>query len=160
MCAPPGDPAANLQILALKLSRPFQQAAAPRVNQLSLCHVSEGSDIPVGLFITIDLKEISMSKLLAALVAGLFSAAVFAQATPATPATPAAPAAPAKAEVKAAPAKAEVKKEEAKKEDKAAAKTEKKDEKAAAKADKKATAKADKKASTKKEEVKKEEKKS
>jgi hypothetical protein len=63
-----------------------------------------------------------MSKILAALVAGLFSAAVFAQATPATPATPAAPAkAEAKKEEKAAPAKAEAKKEE-----KAAAKTEKK----------------------------------
>jgi hypothetical protein len=55
-----------------------------------------------------------MTKLLAALVATLFSAAVFAQAAaPATPAVPATPAAPA--------AKAE-----AKKEDKAAAKTEKK----------------------------------
>jgi hypothetical protein len=36
-----------------------------------------------------------MTKLLAALVATLFSAAVFAQATPAKPAAPATPAAPA-----------------------------------------------------------------
>ena len=52
-----------------------------------------------------------MTKLLASLIAGLFSAAVFAQATPATPATPAAPA-----------AKASAAKGEAKKEEKAAAK--------------------------------------
>ncbi|MBK6007895.1 hypothetical protein JJB11_17485 [Ramlibacter ginsenosidimutans] len=89
-----------------------------------------------------------MTKLLAVLIAGLFSAAVFAQATPATPATPAAPAA--KAEVKA----------DAKKEEKAAAKTEKKEEKAAAKTEKKADKKVAKKDSKKAAAPKAEEKKS
>jgi hypothetical protein len=84
-------------------------------------------------------KETEMSKLLATLVAGLFSAAVFAQATPATPATP------------AAPAKAEAKAE--KKEEKKAAKAEKKAKKADkkdAKAEVKAEAKAEKKEEAKK----------
>jgi hypothetical protein len=53
----------------------------------------------------------TMNKLLATLVAGLFAAAAFAQATPATPATPAAPAV--KAEVKAEKAEAKVTKKKA-----------------------------------------------
>jgi hypothetical protein len=109
-----------------------------------------------------------MSKLLATLVAGLFSAAVFAQATPATPATPAPAAAKAAA---AAPGRegppprrqegsqgrsqAADKKEakaDAKAEKKAEAKTEAKAEKKEAKADKKKAAKADAKAEKKAEE--------
>jgi hypothetical protein len=69
----------------------------------------------------VHLKDLQMSKVLAALISGLFAATTFAQA-------PAAPAAPAAA---AAPAKAEAKKEEKKAEKKAEKMAEKKEEKKA-----------------------------
>ena len=69
----------------------------------------------------VQLKDIQMSKILAALISGLFAAATFAQAPAAPAAAPAAAAAPAKAEAKA----------EKKDEKKAEKKAEKKDDKKA-----------------------------
>jgi hypothetical protein len=98
------------------------------------------------LFYSQLLRGFEMSKLIATLVAGLFAASVYAQATPAAPAKPATPAAPAAAApaapAAAAPAaKAEAKKEEAKPMAKAEEKKEmKKAKKAAKKAAKKEAA--------------------
>jgi hypothetical protein len=82
------------------------------------------------VFKSLVIRKFDMSKLIAALVAGLFAAGAFAQAAapaapaakPAAPAAAAAPAAPAAAAAPAAPAA----KAEMKKEDKAAMKSEKK----------------------------------
>jgi hypothetical protein len=80
------------------------------VNRGRRCRVADkASRQAAGVFrktvLSIPLKDFHMTKLLATLVASLFAASVFAQATPATPATPAAPAAAAKKEEKKAEAK-------------------------------------------------------